>query len=498
MNLAVPLRTPHPGLGRRRPSRYRRRVPIYALGELEPDIDAGAFVHPDAVLIGQVVIGAESSIWPGAVLRGDNNELRVGARTSIQDNAVIHTTPEAPTVVGDGCVIGHLVHLEGCTIESGTLIGVGAVVLHRAVVRTGAIVGANSVVLNGTEIPAGALAIGAPVQIRPGKARGAGHHEGCDHLRPQGGALRQGPAAHRLTRGPIDTGACAARGRPPARPPSARQQAMLGLVVTVPASESELAADSLWALGVTAVEERGATALDDDLVELWTSLGDDATAVATAAEGFPARWRWRIVELDDSVLDLWREHARPSWVEADLVVVPAWLPYAAPAGVIELRIEPGATFGLGDHPSTVLALRALRAVLRPGASVLDVGCGSGVLAVAACVLGAGSARGIDVSPAAAAVAGANAGANGVADRATFDTTPLAVVDEGYDVVVANILAPTLTALADDLRRVTAADGVLIVSGLLEAHHEHVLAALAPLQPMARRTRDGWIAITLGW
>jgi carbonic anhydrase/acetyltransferase-like protein (isoleucine patch superfamily) len=146
-------------------------VPIYALGELEPEIDPAAFVHPDAVLIGAVFIGAESSIWPGAVLRADNNELRIGQRSSIQDNAVLHTTPDAPTVVGDGCVIGHLVHLEGCTIESGTLIGVGAVVLHRAVVRTGAIVGANSVVLNGMEVPAGALAVGAPAQLRPGKAR---------------------------------------------------------------------------------------------------------------------------------------------------------------------------------------------------------------------------------------------------------------------------------------------------------------------------------------
>ena len=146
-------------------------MPVYALGDLEPEIDPGAFVHPEAVLIGAVVIGADSSIWPGAVLRADNNELRIGRRTSIQDNAVLHTTPQVPTIVGDGCVIGHLVHLEGCTIESGTLIGVGAVVLHRAIVRSGAVVGANSVVLSGTEVPSGALAVGAPAQIRPGRAR---------------------------------------------------------------------------------------------------------------------------------------------------------------------------------------------------------------------------------------------------------------------------------------------------------------------------------------
>ena len=85
---------------------------------------------------------------------------------------------------------------------------------------------------------------------------------------------------------------------------------MLGLVVTVPASEAELASDALWALGVAAIEERGGeSGTEDDLVELWTSLGDDAPAVARAAEGFPARWRWKVIELDPSVTETWRAHA---------------------------------------------------------------------------------------------------------------------------------------------------------------------------------------------
>ena len=154
--------------------------------------------------------------------------------------------------------------------------------------------------------------------------------------------------------------------------------------MTVPASEAELASDALWALGVAAIEERGGTSgTEDDLVELWTSLGDDAPAVARAAEGFPARWRWKVIELDPSVTDTWRAHAHASWVERDLVVVPAWLPFEDPPGTTVVRIEPGATFGLGDHPTTVLCLRALRAALPPGGSVLDVGSGSGVLAVTA-------------------------------------------------------------------------------------------------------------------
>ena len=145
-------------------------MPIYALGDRVPVIHPEAFVHPDAVIIGDVRIGALSSIWPGAVLRGDEGYISIGERTSIQDNCVVHTTPMWPTIVGDECVVGHIVHLEGCTIESGCLIGNGSIVMHRVIVRTGAIVAANSVVLNDTEVPAGALALGSPAKIREGKA----------------------------------------------------------------------------------------------------------------------------------------------------------------------------------------------------------------------------------------------------------------------------------------------------------------------------------------
>jgi len=139
---------------------------VYALGDLEPSIHGDAFVHPDAVIIGSVTIGARSSIWPGAVLRGDGGEIRIGEGTSVQDNAVIHTTPMWPTVVGDGCVLGHLIHLEGCTIEDDVMIGNAAMVLHRSIVRRGAIVAANSVVLDDVEVPSGAMAAGSPAVIK--------------------------------------------------------------------------------------------------------------------------------------------------------------------------------------------------------------------------------------------------------------------------------------------------------------------------------------------
>jgi carbonic anhydrase/acetyltransferase-like protein (isoleucine patch superfamily) len=148
-----------------------RDVPIYALGGDVPRIHHTAFVHPDAVLIGNVTIGEEASVWPTAVLRGDSGgRIEVGARTSIQDGCVLHCTPELPTVVGDDCVIGHLVHLEGCTIEANALVGSGSLVLHRAVVRSWAQVAANAVVLNGMEVPSGALALGVPATIRDGRA----------------------------------------------------------------------------------------------------------------------------------------------------------------------------------------------------------------------------------------------------------------------------------------------------------------------------------------
>jgi carbonic anhydrase/acetyltransferase-like protein (isoleucine patch superfamily) len=146
-------------------------VAIYALGDQEPVISGDAFVHPEATIIGSVTIGALSSVWPGAVIRGDGGEIRIGERTSVQDNAVLHTTHEWPTVVGNDCVLGHLVHLEGCTIEDHVLIGNASMVLHRCVVRTGSIVAANAVVLNDTEVPSGAIAVGTPATIKEGRAR---------------------------------------------------------------------------------------------------------------------------------------------------------------------------------------------------------------------------------------------------------------------------------------------------------------------------------------
>jgi carbonic anhydrase/acetyltransferase-like protein (isoleucine patch superfamily) len=146
---------------------------IYQLDDMCPSIDPEAYIHPDAVVIGNVTIGAESSVWPGAILRGDYGVITVGARTSIQDGTVVHAVAQCPTRIGDGCVIGHLAHLEGCTLEDDSLVGSCSVVLHNAVIGRGATVGANAVITNNMMVPAGALALGVPAVIREGKSEQA-------------------------------------------------------------------------------------------------------------------------------------------------------------------------------------------------------------------------------------------------------------------------------------------------------------------------------------
>jgi carbonic anhydrase/acetyltransferase-like protein (isoleucine patch superfamily) len=141
-------------------------VAIYAIDDRVPDIHPEAYVHPDATVIGDVRIGAGSTVWPSAVLRGDYGTITVGEKTSIQDGTVVHATHDKPTTIGSRCVVGHLAHLEGCTIEDDSLVGSGSIVLHDAVVRSGGLVGAGAVVSNNVEVPARAMALGIPAKMR--------------------------------------------------------------------------------------------------------------------------------------------------------------------------------------------------------------------------------------------------------------------------------------------------------------------------------------------
>lgn len=140
---------------------------IYALGDLTPTIDPTAYVHPDAVVIGDVTLGPQASIWPMAVLRGDHGAIRIGARTSIQDGSIVHTTEHWPTVVGDECVVGHLVHLEGCAIGDRVLVGSGSIVMNRVTVEGSSVIGAAALVAEDAVVPTGHMALGVPAKIRP-------------------------------------------------------------------------------------------------------------------------------------------------------------------------------------------------------------------------------------------------------------------------------------------------------------------------------------------
>ncbi len=133
-----------------------------------PRVHPSAFVAPTAVLIGDVDVGAESSVWFGAVLRGDHprHGIRIGERTSIQDNCVIHVSAEGPTVVGDEVTVGHGAVFESCEVRRGALIGMNAVLLHHAIIGEESLVAAGSVVPGGMEVAARTLVAGSPATVR--------------------------------------------------------------------------------------------------------------------------------------------------------------------------------------------------------------------------------------------------------------------------------------------------------------------------------------------
>lgn len=131
-----------------------------------PTVASSAFVAPSAVLIGDVEVGPESSIWFGAVLRGDNGPIRVGARTSIQDNAVVHVSDEEGTHIGDDVTVGHGAVMEDCTIEPHALIGSNATLLNGSKIGEGALIAAGSVVAQNAAIPARVVAAGAPASVK--------------------------------------------------------------------------------------------------------------------------------------------------------------------------------------------------------------------------------------------------------------------------------------------------------------------------------------------
>lgn len=249
-------------------------------------------------------------------------------------------------------------------------------------------------------------------------------------------------------------------------------------------AEAELAADALWQAGATAVSEEP---LPGGRVRLRADVG--------AADGIDRRWRAVVVEPDTAAhLDAWRAHARPQRVGA-IVLHPAWLPpEPVRPGDLLVRLDPGRAFGSGSHPSTRAVLDVLPDLLPVGGSVLDVGCGSGVLAIAAARLGAGSVVAVDVDPEAVRATQANAVANGV--RVEVSTSPVERVRGSFDVVLANIGAGVLVELAAPLVQRTTVGGHLVLAGLLADRAAEVVGACAGTTVVERSEEDGWASLVL--
>ncbi|RZF66178.1 gamma carbonic anhydrase family protein [Sphingomonas populi] len=139
-------------------------MPLYAFEGQQPTLADGVWIAPSAEVIGDVRLGEQASVWFGAVIRADNTTIAVGARSNVQEGAMLHSDPGTPLTVGADCTIGHHAILHGCTIEDGVLVGMGATILNRAVIGAGSLVGAGALVTEGKSFPPGSLIVGSPAR----------------------------------------------------------------------------------------------------------------------------------------------------------------------------------------------------------------------------------------------------------------------------------------------------------------------------------------------
>lgn len=255
------------------------------------------------------------------------------------------------------------------------------------------------------------------------------------------------------------------------------------LTIKVDESDRDLLSARLWAMGVVGVEDLGD--------RLRAAFADRSTALAAAAAlDRPPE----VEEVDDHAgLDAWRDFA--TWVEAGpFVICPPWV--APPEGKPVVTIDPGYSFGSGSHASTRLAVAAVAEIVQPEMRVLDVGCGSGVLSVAAALLGA-TVTAVDVDPAAVEATRANSTANSCADRITASLGSARDVVDTFDLVVVNVTIDIHEMIAADVADRIKPDGVMIASGLLAGLHEQRLAENFPDCHLIRRfTEAEWAAIML--
>ncbi len=265
------------------------------------------------------------------------------------------------------------------------------------------------------------------------------------------------------------------------------------VLVLISPDAVEVVSDILWTHGAAGIEEQDH---EGQVLLLGGFSHRDAAAkaqLALAAAGVDGA---RVEAVTDDGLDGWRAWAQPE-LAGPFWITPTWV--AAPVvgdGQRILWIDPEATFGSGSHPTTRLVLGLLADLVAPGDRVLDVGAGSGVLAVGAAVLDAREVMAIDIDPGSPNAVNANAARNGVAHLVTASTDSLGPQHRSFNVVAANLLAPVIAELGADLMSALAPGGTLVVSGLLADRWEATMTHLHPLQVAHTAELDGWVAVVL--
>lgn len=252
-------------------------------------------------------------------------------------------------------------------------------------------------------------------------------------------------------------------------------------------SEAELLSDALWSLGVVAIEER---AHSDESIVLRTSMGSDPHyAVDIIMDRFPGVSVSR-VEISKAVADTWREHVSPTWVNGDVVLVPAWIP--APTNGTPIFIEPFDTFGLGNHPTTVLAMRLALKHVAPECTVFDIGCGTGVLAIGVAKLLRCTAQVNDIAPNSQQIVQHNCDINSVEGITWADS----IANTRNSAVLANILSPVLIELSGEIQDALTDNGVVILSGMRTEQVDGVVQHYTSCAQVDSDTLEGWTAVVL--
>lgn len=267
--------------------------------------------------------------------------------------------------------------------------------------------------------------------------------------------------------------------------------------VDVDSEEVEEVSYLLWELGAQGVEERDASTLNKSQsgVTLVASFADDAAAEAAVAELAPRSARLEHV-VGDAWRDAYKQYFKVTHLGPRLVIRPSWEPYDPKDNEVVVTVDPGRAFGTGTHESTRLLMAALDQRVRGGERVLDVGCGTGILAICALKLGATTALCIDVDPDAVAVTLENAAQNGVTSQVSADTTPVEAVRDEYPLVLANIQASVLVPFAEAIAARVSPGGLLMLSGILRGQEDEVKAAYPQFTLEASPTEGEWIALIL--